>query len=47
MQDRVFCTFIELMSDVLGFTAKVDTNKRDVGNYFNSLGVKLSKASEE
>ncbi|ETZ17115.1 Variable major outer membrane lipoprotein [Borrelia duttonii CR2A] len=45
--ERVFYAFIELMSDVLGFTAKVDTKKSDVGNYFNSLGVKLGEATKE
>ncbi|AHH07658.1 Variable major outer membrane lipoprotein (plasmid) [Borrelia crocidurae DOU] len=45
--ERAFYAFIELMSDVLGFTAKVDTKKSDVGNYFNSLGVKLGEATKE
>ncbi|AHH07116.1 Variable major outer membrane lipoprotein (plasmid) [Borrelia crocidurae DOU] len=45
--ERAFYSFIELMSDVLGFTAKVDTKKSDVGNYFNSLGVKLGEATKE
>ncbi|AFI32067.1 variable large protein 7 (plasmid) [Borrelia crocidurae str. Achema] len=35
------------MSDVLGFTAKVDTKKNEVGEYFNSLGVKLEEATKE
>ncbi|QFP42548.1 hypothetical protein F9Y90_05475 (plasmid) [Borrelia miyamotoi] len=45
--EKAFYAFIELMSDVLGFTAKVDTKKEDVGSYFNSLGAKLGEASEE
>ncbi|AFI31927.1 Borrelia lipoprotein-containing protein (plasmid) [Borrelia crocidurae str. Achema] len=45
--ERAFYSFIELMSDVLGFTAKVDTKKSDVGNYFNSLGIKLGEATKE
>ncbi|ETZ17337.1 Variable major outer membrane lipoprotein [Borrelia duttonii CR2A] len=38
---------MELVSDVLGFTAKVDTKKSDVRNYFDSLGKKLGDASKE
>ncbi|WP_051373837.1 variable large family protein [Borrelia hispanica] len=45
--ENVFYAFIELVSDVLGFTAKTTTKKEDVGVYFSSLGVKLGKASEE
>ncbi|WP_449727620.1 variable large family protein [Borrelia duttonii] len=32
---------------MLGFAAKATTKKNEVGEYFNSLGVKLEKASEE
>ncbi|WP_152301269.1 variable large family protein [Borrelia miyamotoi] len=45
--ENVFYAFMELVSDVLGFTAKIDTKKNDVGSYFNSLGVKLGEASKE
>ncbi|AOW96299.1 variable large family protein [Borrelia miyamotoi] len=45
--ENVFYAFIELVSDVLGFTAKTTTKKNDVGVYFNSLGVKLGEASKE
>ncbi|AHH07726.1 Variable major outer membrane lipoprotein (plasmid) [Borrelia crocidurae DOU] len=45
--ERAFYAFIELMADVLGFNVKLTTKKNEVGVYFNSLGAKLSKASEE
>ncbi|WP_051373872.1 variable large family protein [Borrelia hispanica] len=45
--ENVFYAFIELMSDVLGFTTQVGTKKEDVGGYFIDLGTKLEKASEE
>nr|ABC87911.1 chimeric protein Vlp7/18 [Borrelia hermsii] len=45
--ENAFYAFIELVSDVLGFTAKSDTTKQEVGGYFNSLGGKLGKASDE
>ncbi|ETZ17223.1 Variable major outer membrane lipoprotein [Borrelia duttonii CR2A] len=45
--ENAFYAFLELVSDVLGFTAKSTTKKNEVGEYFNSLGVKLEKASEE
>ncbi|ATQ16729.1 variable large family protein (plasmid) [Borrelia miyamotoi] len=45
--ENVFYAFMELLSDVLGFTAKTTTKKNDVGSYFNSLGVKLGEASKE
>ncbi|WP_051480224.1 variable large family protein [Borrelia crocidurae] len=45
--ENAFYAFLELVSDVLGFTAKVDTKKSDVGNYFDSLGKKLGDASKE
>ncbi len=38
---------MELVSDVLGFTAKSTTKKSEVGAYFNILGVKLAEGSEE
>ncbi|UPA09950.1 variable large family protein (plasmid) [Borrelia nietonii YOR] len=45
--ENAFYSFLELLSDTLGFTAKSTTKKEDVGGYFNSLGDKLGKASEE
>nr|WP_206741885.1 variable large family protein [Borrelia crocidurae] len=45
--ENAFYEFIELMSDVLGFSVNTTTKKEDVGNHFKSLGVKLGKASEE
>ncbi|ETZ17304.1 Variable major outer membrane lipoprotein [Borrelia duttonii CR2A] len=45
--ENAFYAFLELVSDVLGFAAKATTKKNEVGEYFNSLGIKLEKASEE
>ncbi|UPA11511.1 variable large family protein (plasmid) [Borrelia parkeri] len=45
--ENAFYSFLELLSDTLGFTAKSTTKKEDVGGYFNSLGAKLGDASEE
>ncbi|ANF34569.1 hypothetical protein A7978_05550 (plasmid) [Borrelia turicatae] len=45
--ENAFYSFLELLSDTLGFTAKSTTKKEDVGGYFNSLGTKLGKASAE
>ncbi|ABF82167.1 variable large family protein [Borrelia hermsii] len=45
--ENAFYAFIELVSDVLGFTAKSDTTKQEVGGYFNSLGAKLGEASND
>ncbi|ABF82184.1 Variable large protein A62 silD (plasmid) [Borrelia hermsii] len=45
--ENVFYSFLELVSDTLGFTAKATTKKEDVGGYFSSLGDKIGKASEE
>ncbi|ASJ27702.1 variable large family protein [Borrelia turicatae] len=45
--ENAFYSFLELLSDTLGFTAKSTTKKEDVGGYFSSLGMKLGKASEE
>ncbi|AHH13265.1 Variable major outer membrane lipoprotein (plasmid) [Borrelia hermsii YBT] len=45
--ENVFYSFMELVSDTLGFTVKVTTKKEDVGGYFNSLGEKLGIASDE
>ncbi|WP_434757139.1 variable large family protein (plasmid) [Borrelia puertoricensis] len=45
--ENVFYAFIELLSDTLGFTAKSTTKKNDVGDYFNSLGIKLEETSKE
>ncbi|AFI31920.1 variable large protein 7 (plasmid) [Borrelia crocidurae str. Achema] len=42
-----FYAFLELVSDVLGFIAKVTTKKNEVGEYFNNLGKKLEDASKE
>ncbi|AHH07908.1 Variable major outer membrane lipoprotein (plasmid) [Borrelia crocidurae DOU] len=45
--ENVFYAFIELMSDVLGFTVTKDTTRNKVGKYFSGLGKKLEEASEE
>ncbi|UPA11493.1 variable large family protein (plasmid) [Borrelia parkeri] len=45
--ENAFYSFLELLSDTLGFTAKSTTKKSDVGGYFKSLGSKLGKASDE
>ncbi|WP_434757233.1 variable large family protein (plasmid) [Borrelia puertoricensis] len=45
--ENAFYSFIELLSDTLGFTAKSTTKKSDVGSYFNGLGEKLGVASKE
>ncbi|AHH07830.1 Variable major outer membrane lipoprotein (plasmid) [Borrelia crocidurae DOU] len=45
--ENAFYAFLELVSDVLGFTAKTTTKKNEVGEYFNSLGVKLEEATKE
>ncbi|ASJ27706.1 variable large family protein [Borrelia turicatae] len=45
--ENAFYSFLELLSDTLGFTAKSTTKKDEVGKYFSELGVKLGKASEE
>ncbi|UPA11589.1 variable large family protein (plasmid) [Borrelia parkeri] len=45
--ENAFYSFLELLSDTLGFTAKSTTKKEDVGAYFKSLGDKLGKASAE
>ncbi|WP_408605202.1 variable large family protein, partial [Borrelia recurrentis] len=45
--ENAFYAFLELVSDVLGFTAKSDTTKNKVGEYFSSLGAKLGEASKE
>ncbi|WP_038362969.1 variable large family protein [Borrelia persica] len=45
--ENAFYAFIELVSDVLGFTAKASTTKQQVGDYFNRLGDKLGTASGE
>ncbi|AHH09967.1 Variable major outer membrane lipoprotein (plasmid) [Borrelia parkeri SLO] len=45
--ENAFYSFLELLSDTLGFTAKSTTKKEDVGGYFNSLGAKLGDASAE
>ncbi|ANA43848.1 VlpA44 (plasmid) [Borrelia hermsii HS1] len=45
--ENAFYAFIELVSNVLGFTAKSDTAKQEVGGYFNSLDAKLGEASND
>nr|WP_242400593.1 variable large family protein [Borrelia crocidurae] len=45
--ENVFYSFLGLIADTLGFTAKVDTKKEDVGEYFDSLGEKIGAASIE
>ncbi|UPA11386.1 variable large family protein (plasmid) [Borrelia parkeri] len=45
--ENAFYSFLELLSDTLGFTAKSTTKKEDVGAYFSSLGAKLGVASAE
>ncbi|WP_434757114.1 variable large family protein (plasmid) [Borrelia puertoricensis] len=45
--ENAFYSFLELLSDTLGFTAKLTTKKEDVGGYFNSLGAKIGEASDE
>ncbi|WP_330730626.1 variable large family protein [Borrelia turicatae] len=45
--ENAFYSFLELLSDTLGFTAKSTTTKDDVGKYFIGLSEKLGKASEE
>ncbi|AHH04489.1 Variable major outer membrane lipoprotein, partial (plasmid) [Borrelia nietonii YOR] len=39
--ENVFYSFLELVSDALGFTAKSTTKKSDVGDHFIALGKKL------
>ncbi|ANF34531.1 Variable large protein 18 (plasmid) [Borrelia turicatae] len=45
--ENVFYSFIELVSDTLGFTVTKDTKKSDVGDYFSSLGAKLEAAAND
>ncbi|AHH04186.1 Variable major outer membrane lipoprotein (plasmid) [Borrelia nietonii YOR] len=45
--ENAFYSFLELVSDTLGFTAKSTTKKSDVGDYFTALGKKLGEASAE
>ncbi|WP_051410807.1 variable large family protein [Borrelia duttonii] len=45
--ENVFYAFIELMSDVLGFSVNTTTKKEDVGNHFKSLGKKLEDTLKE
>ncbi|AFI32081.1 variable large family protein [Borrelia crocidurae] len=45
--ENAFYAFIELMSDTLGLRVTQDTKKNAVGEYFNNLGDKLGKASDE
>ncbi len=45
--ENAFYVFLELVSDVLGFTAKFTTKKNEVGGYFSNLGAKLGEVSKE
>ncbi|AFI32096.1 variable large family protein [Borrelia crocidurae] len=45
--ENVFYSFLGLIADTLGFTAKATTKKSDVGEYFSGLGAKLGEASAE
>ncbi|AHH11788.1 Variable major outer membrane lipoprotein (plasmid) [Borrelia coriaceae ATCC 43381] len=45
--ENVLYSFLSLISDTLGFTAKTTTKKENIGNYFSGLGEKLGKASAE
>ncbi|WP_434757350.1 variable large family protein (plasmid) [Borrelia puertoricensis] len=45
--ENAFYSFLDLLSGTLGFRVTKDTTKQQVGNYFNSLGDKLEKASDE
>ncbi|AFI32201.1 variable large family protein [Borrelia crocidurae] len=45
--ENVFYAFLGLMADTLGFTAKVDTKKENVGKYFDSIREKIGEASIE
>ncbi|WP_434757237.1 variable large family protein (plasmid) [Borrelia puertoricensis] len=45
--ENAFYSFLELLSGTLGLRVTKDTTKQQVGNYFNSLGDKLGKASDE
>ncbi|WP_024654305.1 variable large family protein [Borrelia hispanica] len=45
--ENAFYSFLELVSDVLGFTVTKDTTRNKVGEYFSGLGKKLGEASEE
>ncbi len=42
-----FFAFLELVLDVLSFTAKTTTKKEDVGSYFSVLGSKIWETSRE
>ncbi|AFI32189.1 hypothetical protein Q7M_1191 (plasmid) [Borrelia crocidurae str. Achema] len=46
MFKNIFYSFLGLISDTLGFTAKATTKKSEVGEYFSSLGAKLREASK-
>ncbi|AHH07670.1 Variable major outer membrane lipoprotein (plasmid) [Borrelia crocidurae DOU] len=45
--ENVFYSFLGLIADTLGFTAKATTKKSEVGEYFSGLGAKLGEASAE
>ncbi|UPA12752.1 variable large family protein [Borrelia venezuelensis] len=45
--ENAFYAFLDLLSGTLGLRVTKDTNKSQVGNYFNNLGAKLGDASAE
>ncbi|AHH13137.1 Variable major outer membrane lipoprotein (plasmid) [Borrelia hermsii YBT] len=45
--ENALYSFIELVSDTLGFTVTKDTKKSDVGDHFIALGKKLGEVSKE
>nr|WP_084538418.1 variable large family protein [Borrelia persica] len=45
--ENAFYAFLELVSDVLGFTVTKETTRNKVGEYFSGLGKKLGDASDE
>ncbi len=45
--ENAFYAFLELVSDVLGFTITKDTIRDKVGKYFSNLGKRLGDASDE
>ncbi|AHH11349.1 variable large family protein (plasmid) [Borrelia coriaceae] len=45
--ENAFYSFIELISDTLGFRVTTETTKQQVGDHFKKLGEKLGEASVE
>ncbi|AMR76083.1 Variable large protein A70 (plasmid) [Borrelia hermsii] len=45
--ENAFYSFLELVSDALGFTVTKDTKKQDVGNYYKKLAEGIEKAIGE